>query len=386
MVLSYPLLKEHIRRGWEWKTESRGMLLNSNLMGTTVSPFLVSFCASILFMSFAKHTHHKHRQIASMNISLAGVNKSKKKAQPSSFGFGLNQRGGGSKKQKAAVANVFGDDDDEEEESKGDESPPANNSASDARAVVNQALRKEQDALRQRAKKAMQAHAASDVYDYDGAYDSFKQSANAETNAKTSGDDNNKKSRYISNLLKTAQERKLDRDIAYERKVAKEQQQEEDDNVELRGKERFVTASYKRKLEERKLWQEEQDERHKQEEDVTTKEGGMANFYGNLNQNVAMGGTREEDDTAAAKKKARTESPDDKMSNGMKFLEGAEQNGGARTEPEEKTPSDPTRGTISQKQTRSVDPETQRKERRRAREEKVAQAKIRYMQRHGIEA
>jgi coiled-coil domain-containing protein 55 len=302
-----------------------------------------------------------------MNISLGAAKGKKKEAAAATIGFGLNARGA----KKAPKKNVFGDDDDDEEERAHQEEPPR-----DARAMVNQALRKEQEALRQRAKKSMEAQA--EIYDYDGAYESFSKQPDAKE-----GGGEAKKSRYIGELLKTAQDRKLDRDIAMERKVAREQQQEEEDNIELRGKERFVTASYKRKLEERKLWQDEQNQRHKKEEDVTQKEGGMSNFYGNLTQNVAMGGATKDDSKATAEAKK-----DDKEDTtpGLGFMDGFESVPDNSQEEATKASAAADSSTTKPGQKQPIDPETARQERRMAREEKVAQARIRYTERHAIEA
>jgi coiled-coil domain-containing protein 55 len=313
-----------------------------------------------------------------MNISLSVAAKKKTGGDRSTSGttYGLNVRG-------KTSTNVFGDDDDSEDE--GSASSPPSAPPGDARAVVNQALRKEQEALRQRAQKELAQQASQqqqDIYDYDGAYESFQSTASA---SQKKDDNDDRKSRYIGNLLKTAQERKLDRDIAYERKVAREQKQEEDENVELRGKERFVTASYKRKLEERKLWKEEQDKIAKLEEDVTQKEGGMANFYGNLNQNVAMGGEAPGGEVPRQAEQESQQINVEAKETGLSFLEEF-----AKTEEEDiasevnETQRAPGTATLSEKPI--IDPEVQRQERRRRREEKVAQARVRYLERHGIEA
>lgn len=93
--------------------------------------------------------------------------------------------------------------------------------------------------------------------------------------------------------MKAARERQQERDVVHERKMVREQAAEEDaDPAVLRGKEKFVTAGYRRKLEERQLWEAAQEDRRRAEEenDVTKREEGMANFYGNFQRNVAMGG------------------------------------------------------------------------------------------------
>lgn len=315
-----------------------------------------------------------------MNISLSAAAASKKKNKP--LGFGLNARSSG------GGTNAFDDDDEES-----DKDPTAAPS-SDARAVVNQALRKEQDALRQRAQKELQqaSAAAADIYDYDAAYESFQPD---EDKTKNNNDDNNngakpKESRYIAKLLQTAQERQLDRDIAYERKVAREQQQEEEADVALRGKERFVTASYKRKLEERKLWQ---DKRAKDDDGGDGNPKEMANFYGNLTHNVAMGGGG--GGGGAEQEGASKEEPDGKKKpsaakEGMGFLDGFakgnddDENKSNNDNNDKEPPVTPTNSKRSASP--PIDPETRRQQERQKRQDKVAQARIRYLQRHGIQA
>ena len=88
------------------------------------------------------------------------------------------------------------------------------------RRVSYQSITREQAALRKRAKAAM-ATSSTDVYDYDAEYDSFsskkkqedaKKSAAAA--AKQTGNEP-KQSRYISNLLQTAQRRNQEQEVAY---------------------------------------------------------------------------------------------------------------------------------------------------------------------------
>ncbi len=69
---------------------------------------------------------------------------------------------------------------------------------------------------------------------------------------------NTSQSRYIESLLDKAVERKREQDIRYERQLLKEREAED----HLFGdKDKFVTAAYRRKLEEDKLWQTEQKKR-----------------------------------------------------------------------------------------------------------------------------
>ena len=219
--------------------------------------------------------------------------------------FGLNNRGGTSKAgsgKKKKKSNVFDDDgssSDDDKDKNGKDVKGGDNELEDeddisnlsGREQVNRQIAAEQAALRKRAQAAAAAIQDPSVYDYDGAYDSFKQQEEDETKKKSEQDD--KKSRYIGDLLKAAKKRERERDAIYERKVAKAQA-EEDAQEEYVGKEKFITKAYKRKLEERKQWEAEEEEKRLEEEknDVTKQTGGVAfgNFYGNFNKNVSMGG------------------------------------------------------------------------------------------------
>ena len=265
------------------------------------------------------------------------------------------------KKSKQPPKNVFGgmDDDDTEQ-------VPTKRSE-DTRSSVNRAIQQEQEAMRKRAEQSMKRAAeeqdGTSMYDYDGAYEE----SHAPEKKDSSTTDDPKKSRYIGDLLQAAKERNYDRDIAYERKMARDLEKEEAANEDLQGKERFVTASYKAKLQERKLWQEKQDARDQQEDAASRK--GMAGFYGNFSKNVAMGASAPADSAG---------DPDhdepSKKHTKPSFLDGFEQGEPSR---------DSSQQMISTEQTTKteLDPEQARLERRKLREEKVARARERYFQR-----
>jgi coiled-coil domain-containing protein 55 len=227
-----------------------------------------------------------------MNINLKPSAASKKKG---TISYGLNRRGSLPKKKNSK--SIFQDDDDEAE---GDETsgirPP------DARSAFNQELAAEQEAIRLRSQQTMTGDA--NVYDYDAEYESFSsghQAKSAHETTISSGQskqtNEKRESRYIQNLLKKAKERKVEREIILERKIAREQEQEEK-NHEYMGKDKFVTKNYKKKLEEREEWirKEEFRKRKEEEEDVTKKDAGsvMIGFYGNLSR-IGTGTPSKED-------------------------------------------------------------------------------------------
>ena len=61
--------------------------------------------------------------------------------------------------------------------------------------------------------------------------------------------------RYIQLLKEKTKEREKYREVVYERKIAKERSQ--DDHL-YAAKDKFVTSAYKKKLEEQKIWMEEE--------------------------------------------------------------------------------------------------------------------------------
>ena len=296
----------------------------------------------------------------------------KKKGKSKKTLAGLNRRDG-----HKTPKNVFGagdsDDDDEVHLSK-------STSGSSYRDNVNRAIKKEQDAMRKRAeqsmKRAAQSQEGTSIYDYDGSFESFSSQQQSTKPKKDSNGDNDKKeSRYMSELLKAAKERNYERDIAYERKMARELKSEEEANIELQAKDKFITAGYKRKLEERQLWKES---REKQDKEETKKGNAIANFYGNLSKNVAMGGSAE----VGGKEPPSGQTENSNHVDGTRsFMDGFERSKVANDiATNESTQSARAKDT----ETTYIDPEQLRSERRRLRDEKVAQARERYFKRHPI--
>jgi coiled-coil domain-containing protein 55 len=89
------------------------------------------------------------------------------------------------------------------------------------------------------------------VFDYDAHYDDIQRSrVEPKRQEKVA-----RESKYIGSLLEKAEERKREQDVLMERRLAKERAAED----HLFGdKEKFVTAAYRRKMEEDRKWKEEQ--------------------------------------------------------------------------------------------------------------------------------
>ncbi|KAM0454604.1 hypothetical protein ACHAPV_005649 [Trichoderma viride] len=110
------------------------------------------------------------------------------------------------------------------------------------------------------------------VYEYDSIYDSMKPKKN------TSKEDEERKPKYMKNLLRAADVRKRDQLIAEEKKIAREREAE---GEEFADKEKFVTEAYKKQQEENRRLEEE--ERKREEEEAKKNEGtGMTTFYRKL--------------------------------------------------------------------------------------------------------
>ncbi|CAN8247066.1 unnamed protein product [Cochlearia groenlandica] len=139
-------------------------------------------------------------------------------------------------------------------------------------------------------KKALEEDPSA--FAYDEVYDDMKQKAVLPRMQ----DREERKPRYIQHLMKQADRRQKEHEIVYERKLAKEREQDEH---LYSDKERFVTGAYKRKLEEQKKWLAEERIRElREEKDDVTKKKDLSEFYFNIGKNVAFGARDNEDKEA----------------------------------------------------------------------------------------
>lgn len=127
----------------------------------------------------------------------------------------------------------------------------------------------QQEALRKRAAAALAAATAkgeASMYDYDGVYETWQKPQQAIHTV----DKVERKSRYVEKLLATSQKRSHQLESAWDRKRAKELKEEELANEELyQGKDQFITESYRKRLQERQRWLQDQELKDQQEKDVT---------------------------------------------------------------------------------------------------------------------
>ncbi|XP_034833156.1 nuclear speckle splicing regulatory protein 1 [Maniola hyperantus] len=114
------------------------------------------------------------------------------------------------------------------------------------------------------------------VYQYDEIFDSMTK----EKESKREKKKDEKKPKYIDNLIKTANKRKLENERRVERQVQKEREKE---GNEFADKEVFVTSAYKKKLEEIRQ-EEEKEKREEYLENIgdVTKQTDLGGFYRHL--------------------------------------------------------------------------------------------------------
>uniref|UniRef100_A0ACB8ECD5 Uncharacterized protein n=1 Tax=Sphaerodactylus townsendi TaxID=933632 RepID=A0ACB8ECD5_9SAUR len=124
----------------------------------------------------------------------------------------------------------------------------------------------------------------STVYEYDNIYEDIQQKkAESHTGGLLAKEE--KKPKYIQNILKAAELRKKEQEKRMEKKIQKEREMEGD---AFDDKEAFVTSAYKKKLQERA----EEEEREKREAALeacldVTKQKDLSGFYRHLlNQSV----------------------------------------------------------------------------------------------------
>lgn len=129
-------------------------------------------------------------------------------------------------------------------------------------------------AAKARVKAAEEVDAS--IFDYDSFHDA-KTSVTEAKKAAAKQDAIERKPKYINNLLDAAARRKQDQQVAKEKQLQKERENEGD---EFADKEKFVTGAYKQQQEEtRRLEEEEKRKAEEEEERKRRTGGGMQGFY-----------------------------------------------------------------------------------------------------------
>uniref|UniRef100_K3WFP2 Nuclear speckle splicing regulatory protein 1 N-terminal domain-containing protein n=1 Tax=Globisporangium ultimum (strain ATCC 200006 / CBS 805.95 / DAOM BR144) TaxID=431595 RepID=K3WFP2_GLOUD len=130
------------------------------------------------------------------------------------------------------------------------------------------------------------------VFDYDGVYDEITSARQDKASKrKMQREAEKKQSKYIGTLLEKAKIREIENERIRDKRLLNERKA---DDALYEGKDKFISASYKKYLMERKKWDDEDArlDAIEEAEDVTKRgERGMADFYSNLlNNNISMGG------------------------------------------------------------------------------------------------
>ena len=177
--------------------------------------------------------------------------------------FGLNVR------PAQHLKNVFGDDSDEPE-------PGAKETPKDlVRFQLEQQRKRVEQEMEQHKREAEKVDPSA--FEYDEVFDSMKKEDIKYQEKKQLKQSIRGKPKYVDKLIQEAEKRKLQNGVWYEKKLQREQEVEQQAFGET---EKFVTASYKRHLEELKKFEEKQ--RQEEEENTATGTAGMKGFYSSM--------------------------------------------------------------------------------------------------------
>lgn len=187
----------------------------------------------------------------------------------------------------------------------------------------------------------------SSVYQYDEIYDQL-QKGKQDKGQK----DKEKKPKYIQKLMIAADKRKIENERRIERQVQKEREAE---GEEFKDKETFVTAAYKKKLEEFAKLDAEQ-KRQDMLEDIgdVTKQQDMGGFYRHLYQ-ATVNGPKEESPKNPVKEEndsSRKDVSSSSRRSHSKSVSGSQENSPAKTVKEDKDSANSAKKSDSKKDSR----------------------------------
>jgi len=225
------------------------------------------------------------------------------------FGLVLKKKPGPAKPKPAASRamggrNAFGNHSSDEDnlDSDNDNSNKSFRPSSvSSTAAVNKTLRPYAAATLQTSAVIEQQNEAlaqdATVFDYDGVYDQLKaKDRMAELARKKDALD--RKPKYVTALLQAAETRKRDRQIAEEKKIEREREQE---GEEFKDKEKFITPAYKAQKEAMRLAEEE--DRKREEMLSQDKDGSlMQGFYKTMLDQRTKLLRPEDNDTSSSKR------------------------------------------------------------------------------------
>ncbi len=301
--------------------------------------------------------------------------------------YGLQIRAQPEKQRVAPRSNagVFGDDSSDSEDG-ADGAPLAKGGGrgSAANLVVGKMLARQMAAI-DRDEKVKKSHEGAlredgSVFDYDAHVDAIQEARRRKVEARQQ-EKVERKSRYIAGLLETAEHRKREQEVLFEKRLEKEREAEE---AVYGTTEKFVTGAYRRKLEEEEKWKLEQEKKREEDEaNAVEKRGSMAGFYANYLD--AVSGKAE----AVVSGKAEAVVTEVTKGRGSKGLERAgpvvggkalgEVDAGARQASPPRVDGAGVGTALSEHA--EEDPMARSARLKREREEKIAEAKQRYLER-----
>ncbi|KAH7267443.1 coiled-coil domain-containing protein 55-domain containing protein [Fusarium redolens] len=251
-------------------------------------------------------------------------------SKPLAFGLNLSKKPGTSKPAPPKRRPMFGDDDDSDNDGAGGEGkaeeigefddfgrapetktnitklgkakggPPTQPPKLKSKGQPNTMFGDLSSSLTSRKNAEAAAEVDASVYEYDSVYDSLKPKKQA------TKEDQEKRPKYMKNILQAADVRKRDALIAEEKKIAREREAE---GEEFADKEKFVTEAYRKQQEENKRLEEEE-RRREEEEAKKNKDGGMSAFYRKL---LDKDEQRHSDAVKAAEEKAKHGAPEEEI-------------------------------------------------------------------------
>lgn len=294
--------------------------------------------------------------------------------------YGLQLRGNpsvckASTSRKPIKKNIFEDDDDDSISGDGND----HLGRQEHRMVGKMIMQQAQAAKDDRKVLALQAEALkhdATIFEYDSHVESMRE-ARSKSSVRKINDKIERKSKYITGLLETAEHRKKEQEILKEKRLEKERAAEE----HIYGtQETFVTSAYRKKMEEEQKWKMDQERKKKEEENnAVEKKGHMGDFYRNIfKSNVDFVQSENIKDerlhTGEKEERAVTEAE-------VKMIEPIENLPGMAEERSDNDASEKDDGPDDTTQKHSAqENEASRAERiKREREEKMRQAKQRYL-------
>jgi len=312
--------------------------------------------------------------------------------------WGLNVKGSGgvgalsSSSQKAKPRleeNAF----DESSSSEEEDEPSNNPNIAGGRSLVNKELISQQAFISSKINDSVTTN--SDIYDYDNAYDEINSTrVKKKEEVKEKEMSSRGQSKYIENLLNVSAQRTKEKELANERKIVRDIAK--DDEL-YENKDKFITASYKRKLEERDILSKKDEESRFREEEDDRKRmgvGGMVGFHkmagavaGGEHSSSSSSSRVAGDDVAIVGKKSRwgaanTSSSSDSSSSISTTTATTNNNPpSSNAKTQEQQPTIPRRST--QEKTPKQLAIIEWKEKELVRDEKVKKARERYLLRSG---